>query len=265
MLVIGGGSCLYVASNETVEPECFGMHHNWLFSLRQMERMKRPAMEPAMQPFDIDYFVETIAAHYNAWRAPIITFIATRGASPFEILVSTLLSLRTKDEVTSQAATRLFELARTPRQMIALGERKIAKCIYPVGFYPTKAKRLVAISRILLEKYDGRVPDEMEALLKLPGVGRKTANLVLVEGFKKDAICVDTHVHRISNRIGYVKTKNPEATEFALREKLPRRHWIRYNELLVAFGQVICRPISPHCSRCPVESICPRRGVTRSR
>jgi endonuclease-3 len=214
---------------------------------------------------DIDRFVETLAEAYKQWQAPIITFIANRGATPYEVLVSTILSLRTKDEVTSRAAARLFGQARTPRQMLALGGKAIARLIYPVGFYPTKAERLVQISRILLDQYGGEVPDNMDALLQLPGVGRKTANLVLVEGFKKDAICVDTHVHRISNRIGYVATRTPEQTELALREKLPRKHWIRYNELLVAFGQVICRPVSPFCSRCPVSGMCLRVGVARNR
>ncbi len=222
-------------------------------------------MATQRQTFDIDRFVETLAAVYQDWNSPIITFIANRGATPFEILVSTILSLRTKDEVTSEAASRLFQKARTPRQLLTLGEPAIAKLIYPVGFYPTKAKRLMEISRIILDRHRGEVPDTIEALLELPGVGRKTANLVLVEGFKKDAICVDTHVHRISNRIGYVDTRTPEQTEFALREILPRQHWIRYNELLVAFGQVLCRPISPFCSRCPVAAMCPKIGVEKHR
>ena len=222
-------------------------------------------MAKQLQAIDIDRFVEKLTAVYHDWNAPIITFIANRGATPFEILVSTLLSLRTKDEVTSEAARRLFQKARTPKQLLALGEAAIAKLIYPVGFYPTKAKRLLEISRIILDRYEGQVPDSIEALLELPGVGRKTANLVLVEGFKKDAICVDTHVHRISNRIGYVDTRTPEQTEFALREILPRRHWICYNELLVAFGQALCRPISPFCSKCPVSDMCPRIGVNKHR
>ncbi len=217
------------------------------------------------QVFDIDDFVEILAANYPHWKAPIVTFIAHRGAGPFEILVSTLLSLRTKDEVTSRAAARLFEKARTPGQILSLDLEEIERLIYPVGFYPTKARRLHQVSRILIERHGGKVPDTLEGLLALPGVGRKTANLVLVEGFGKPAICVDTHVHRISNRIGYVDTRTPEQTEFALREKLPRRHWVRYNELLVAFGQVICRPVSPFCSRCPAAFMCPRRGVDRSR
>lgn len=215
--------------------------------------------------FNIDQFVERLTGAYAQWQAPIITFIANRGATPFEVLVSTILSLRTKDEVTAAAAARLFEAARTPEEILALGEKKVAGLIYPVGFYPTKAKRLQEISRIIIDTHGGNVPDTIDELLKLPGVGRKTANLVLVEGYRKPAICVDTHVHRISNRIGYVKTKNPEQTEMALREKLPAKHWIRYNELLVAFGQVLCRPVSPHCSRCPVTEMCPRIGVSKFR
>ncbi|BBO88805.1 endonuclease III domain-containing protein [Desulfosarcina ovata] len=220
---------------------------------------------PRKRTFNIDDFVAAIETHYRQWDAPIITFIANRGASPFEVLVSTLLSLRTKDEVTGPAAERLFKVARTPEAMIRLTPEAIEKRIYPVGFYPTKAKRLLEISRILLDRYDGQVPDTLEALTALPGVGRKTANLVLVEGFKIPAICVDTHVHRISNRIGYVNTKTPDQTEMALRKKLPKRHWVRYNELLVAFGQMLCRPVSPFCSRCPVTDMCPQTGVDRHR
>jgi endonuclease III len=222
-------------------------------------------MANTRKKFDIDEFVASVAAGYKKWNPPIITFIANRGATPFEILVSTILSLRTKDEVTAQAARRLFQEARTPDRILALGEKKLSELIYPVGFYPTKARRLTAISRMILDDHGGRVPDTIEGLLKLPGVGRKTANLVLVEGFKKPAVCVDTHVHRISNRIGYVQTRTPDQTEMALRAKLPRKHWIRYNELLVAFGQVICRPVSPFCSKCPAAAMCPRVGVERSR
>ena len=220
---------------------------------------------PKKNAFTIDRFVETIEANYRDWNPPIITFIANRGATPFEVLVSTLLSLRTKDEVTGEAAGRLLAVARTPEEMVTLSAEAIEKLIYPVGFYPTKAKRLLEISHILLDRYEGRVPDDLDALTALPGVGRKTANLVMVEGFKIPAICVDTHVHRISNRIGYVKTKTPDKTEMALRKKLPKRHWVRYNELLVAFGQVLCRPVSPFCSRCPVSEMCPKIGVDRHR
>lgn len=199
------------------------------------------------------------------WQAPVITLLANKGATPYEVLVSTLLSLRTKDEVTAVASARLFERARTPRQMLDLDEAELSRLIYPVGFYITKAKRLKQISTILIEQYAGKVPDTLEQLLELPGVGRKTANLVLIEGFGKEGVCVDTHVHRISNRIGYVQTTHPDKTELALRKKLPRKYWVRYNEILVAFGQVICRPVSPFCSRCPVEGMCGRIGVNKSR
>ena len=215
--------------------------------------------------FNIDHFIGLIEEQYTKWNPPIVTFISKRGATPFEVLVSTMLSLRTKDEVTSKACERLFAVARTPLEILEQDEDELKKLIYPVGFYSTKAKRLRDISRIIIEEYKGRVPDQLNELMKLPGVGRKTANLVLIEGYGKDAICVDTHVHRISNRIGYVKTKTPENTEWALRKKLPLKYWIRYNELLVAFGQVICRPLSPFCSKCPVEWMCPKIGVHRSR
>lgn len=215
--------------------------------------------------FDVDRFVTSVKSHYKNWNPPVVTLVANRGASPFEVLVSTILSLRTKDEVTADASARLFGVARTPREILGLDPQKLQELIYPVGFYPTKARQLKEISRILIEQYDSQVPDDLDELLKFPGVGRKTANLVLVEGFGIEAVCVDTHVHRISNRLGYVKTKTPEQTEFALRKRLPRKHWTRYNELLVAFGQVICRPISPFCSKCPVEEMCPQIGVTRHR
>ena len=214
---------------------------------------------------NIHRFISILEKEYRNWDAPVITFMANQGATPYEILVSTLLSLRTKDEVTAVAAARLFEQARTPEEMLRLTETQIQKLIYPVGFYPTKAARLREISQILIDDYAGNVPNDITQLLKLPGVGRKTANLVLIEGFGKNAICVDTHVHRISNRIGYVQTTEPDKTEFALRKKLPKNYWIKYNELLVAFGQIICRPISPWCSKCPVDFICPKINVNKSR
>jgi len=218
-----------------------------------------------LKKLNIDEFVDALSQAYAHWQAPVITLLSNKGATPYEVLVSTVLSLRTKDEVTAAASVRLFERARTPRQMLLLDEKELQQLIYPVGFYITKAQRLKEISGILLDRYNGAVPDTLAALLELPGVGRKTANLVLIEGFGKAGVCVDMHVHRISNRIGYVKTKRPDDTEMALRRKLPRKHWIRYNELLVAFGQVICRPISPFCSRCPVAHMCRRIGVDKHR
>ncbi len=214
---------------------------------------------------DIRIFVERLKESYKAWDAPVITLMADIGATPFEVLIATLLSLRTKDEVTAVAARRLFAVAHTPEALLDLGAEAIAQLIYPVGFYPTKSKRIMEISTLIRDKYKGVVPWDIDELLTLPGVGRKTANLVLVEGYKMEAICVDTHVHRISNRIGYVTTKNADKTEAALREKLPREYWIIYNEVLVAFGQVLCRPISPFCSKCPVGDLCPRVGVATHR
>ena len=200
-----------------------------------------------------------------AWRAPVVAAFARERRDPFSILVSCLLSLRTRDETTGPASRRLFRLARTPAALVRLSPRTLERAIYPVGFYRTKARTLRALARVLLERHAGRVPADLDALLALPGVGRKTANLVLTDAFGLPGICVDTHVHRITNRWGYVATRTPAATEMALREKLPRREWRGLNTLLVAFGQTICRPLSPRCSACPLDAMCPRRGVGPSR
>ena len=195
----------------------------------------------------------------------MVSLIATQTADPFRVLISCLLSLRTRDETTAPAARRLFELAATPQTMLKLSAGDIERAIYPVGFYRTKTRAILDICRTLVECFQGAVPDDLDALLTLKGVGRKTANLVLTQGFGAPGICVDTHVHRISNRWGYVRTRNPHETEMALRKKLPSPYWVEYNDLLVAFGQTICAPISPRCSTCPVVQYCPRRGVTRHR
>jgi endonuclease-3 len=196
---------------------------------------------------------------------PIVTHLAQEHRDPFEILISTLLSLRTKDEVTAAATERLFALASTPAEMLRLSAAQIQQAIYPVGFYRTKAETIHRVCRELIARFDARVPGAIEELLTLKGVGRKTANLVVTLGFDRPGICVDTHVHRISNRLGYVRTKTPEETEFALRAKLPPEHWSRYNTLLVAFGRNTCRPVSPLCSACVIAAFCDRAGVTRSR
>ena len=176
-----------------------------------------------------------------------------------------ILSLRTQDTTTGPASDRLFAAAATPAVMLKLPARRIERLIYPVGFYRTKARVILGLCRDLLERFEGRVPDDIDALLTLKGVGRKTANLVVTLGFDKPGICVDTHVHRISNRLGYVRTRTPDETEMALRAKLPRRYWIGYNDLLVTFGQNVCAPVSPKCSACPVVTLCRRVGVRTSR
>jgi endonuclease-3 len=200
------------------------------------------------------------------WKVPAVGDVADRAVDrPFETLVATILSLRTKDAVTAQAADRLLSVAPTPAEIAALTAPRIAKLIYPVGFYRTKAAHLKETCRILCANYGGTVPDNIEELLKLPGVGRKTANLVVTVGYDGYGICVDTHVHRISNLWGYVRTGTPEETEFALRRKLPRRYWKTYNDILVTFGQNLCVPVSPWCSRCAVEPYCEKVGLKRCR
>lgn len=202
---------------------------------------------------------------FSQQRAPVVTLIAVSSGDPYRILTSCILSLRTQDGTTAKAAERLFELAPDVYALAKADHRKVRKAIYPVGFYATKSRQLVVMARRIVEEFDGLVPDDIDTLLGFKGVGRKTANLVVTEAFGKPGICVDTHVHRISNRWGYVNTGMPEETERALRAKLPRRYWLEYNDLLVSFGQTRCKPISPFCSRCPIEHLCPRIGVGRSR
>lgn len=218
----------------------------------------------AVKP-DIHKIVAILREEAPRFDVPIVTEISRRRRNPFEILISTILSLRTKDEVTRAAARKLLEKGGTPEAILKLSEQEISDLIYPVGFYKTKARTVREVCRILLEKYGGRVPDDLDELLKLKGVGRKTANLVMTLGYGKYGICVDTHVHRVSNRLGYVKTRTPEETEQALREKLPRKYWIEYNDLLVTWGQHICRPISPFCSKCRIRPFCQQVGVERHR
>jgi len=198
-------------------------------------------------------------------RIPWLEQMASTKREPFRVLVSCLLSLRTQDRTTAKASERLFSLASTPEGIASLGVKEIQEAIYPVGFYRVKAERISVLSKTLVERYHGRVPDTLEELLKLKGVGRKTANLVITLGYGKHGICVDTHVHRIVNRWGYVKTGNPLGTEYALREKLPKRYWRKINGLLVAFGQHICKPVSPLCSRCNLEDFCAKVDVARHR
>jgi endonuclease-3 len=193
-----------------------------------------------------------------------VTRIARRE-DPFHVLVATIISLRTRDEVTDVAAPRLLAVAPTAERLARTPEATIEKLIYPAGFYREKARTLREVSRVLVEEHDGRVPDDLDELLALRGVGRKTANLVITLGHGKPGICVDTHVHRISNRLGFVVTGDPDETELVLRARLPRRWWIPINDVLVAFGRAHCGPISPRCSTCPVADACARAGVGHSR
>jgi endonuclease-3 len=209
--------------------------------------------------------IRILKREVRAWNEPVVGVVAKASRDPFQILISTLLSLRTRDQTTSEASARLFRLATTPAAMLAIPRRKIERAIYPVGFYRTKAGRIKTIAKDLLTRYEGRVPNSIAELLTLHGVGRKTANLVVTLGFRKPGICVDIHVHRISNRWGYIRTQNPAQSEQALRRKLPKRYWMIYNDLLVPFGQNICTPISPKCSVCKLRRYCERVGVLKSR
>ncbi len=200
----------------------------------------------------------------SGFRLPSVTEISAER-DPYLVLISCILSLRTKDNVALQASRRLFEEAPDPRSMLGLPEKKIADLIFPVGFYRTKAGVILGASRVILERSGGRVPRTMEELLSIKGVGRKTANLVLGLGYGIPAICVDTHVHRISNRLGWVKTVKVEETEKALQKLFARRYWIELNTALVAFGQNICRPVSPLCGRCAAERLCPKIGEEKNR
>jgi endonuclease III len=197
-------------------------------------------------------------------KEPIVGRVA-RDHDPFKVLISTMLSLRTKDITTDHAFERLSAIASTPDALLALPQETIEQAIYPVGFYKTKAKSIKETSRIIIEKHNGKVPQDLDELLKLPGVGRKTANLVIILGFDKMGICVDTHVHRITNRWGYLSTRTPDETEMKLREILPRQYWKVINNCLVPYGQHLCLPVSPLCSQCKILSYCKRLGVKTSR
>lgn len=198
-------------------------------------------------------------------KLPSVSDIARRGGDPFRILISTLLSLRTKDDVTDAASARLFALAPTAHDLARLDVKRIEQAIYPAGFYRTKARTVRDVARRLEEEFGGKVPDTIDALLEFKGVGRKTAALVVSLGYGTPAVCVDTHVHRISNRLGWVRARTPEQTEQTLMEIVPRARWIDVNEIMVAFGQRVCTPLSPRCSTCPVGPSCPRVGVGKHR
>lgn len=216
--------------------------------------------ETTVTPSQIEQVIRLVKRAVRQWETPTVIRMG-REKQPFRILVSCILSLRTRDAVTDAAARRLFALADTPDAMLGLDLQSIEKAIYPAAFYRMKSKTLHSICRRLLENYGGRVPDSIDDLLKFKGVGRKTANLTVILGYGKPGICVDTHVHRIANRWGYVATRSPDATEQALRKKLPKKFWKELNGLLVAFGQNVCKPLSPLCDSCCVAGFCKRVGV----
>ncbi len=224
-----------------------------------------PEPEEVIISFDIHEVVNKLRAACEGLGLPIVTEISRKRRAPYEVLVSTILSLRTKDGTTRAASNRLFSRIQDPKGLLELSEEEIQALIYPVGFYKNKARTLKEISSEILTKYDGKVPDDVDELLKFKGVGRKTANLVVTLGHGKLGLCVDIHVHRISNRMGYVETKTPDQTEMALRAKLPQQYWIEYNDLLVTYGQNICKPVSPFCSKCAIETYCPKIGVSKRR
>lgn len=215
-----------------------------------------------MKKQELDEIFDILKKETKQWKQPVV---GATFRDPYKILIATILSLRTKDSVTEEASNRLFLLAETPEKMLTIPVEQIEKAIYPVGFYKRKAINILDISRLLLDKYEGLVPDDLDELLKIKGVGRKTANLTLTLGFNKLGICVDIHVHRITNRWGYVETKNPDETEMELRKILPKAYWIEINDLLVCYGQNLCKPVSPHCSICKISKYCKKIGLEKFR
>ncbi|MCW5205724.1 exodeoxyribonuclease III [Desulfobulbus sp. F5] len=211
--------------------------------------------------FPIDTVVALLDKEVAGYQVPVVDLIAAQTNDPFKVLTATILSARTKDEVTAGAARRLFAQAENAEALAQLSVAELEELIYPVGFFRSKARYLAALPEVLRRDFAGQVPETIEELLRLPGVGRKTANLVMTVAFSKPAICVDTHVHRIMNIWGYVQTRSPAETETALRAKLPQQHWLRINSLLVAFGQGTCKPRAPHCDRCVIAAYCPQLGV----
>ncbi len=205
--------------------------------------------------------VPILKKEIRKFKTPYVTEVSDATGDPFKVLVSCILSLRTKDETTAAASKRIFKLAKTPVAMSKLRVKAIEKAIYPVGFFRNKAVTLKELSKKLVSDYSSKVPNTIDGLLEFKGVGRKTANLVVTMGYGLPGICVDIHVHRITNRWGYVETSTPDQTEEALRKKLPQKYWQRFNEWLVGFGQTVCKPMSPLCSQCPVDKHCPRTGV----
>jgi endonuclease III len=218
-------------------------------------------MKKSKDSFNIDQVMLLLKEHFHSVKAPVVDFIQAQTKDPFKVLVATILSARTKDETTTKVVTKLFTVVNCYQDLDKFSVDEINQLIYPVGFHHEKAKHLKQLPAILQEKFNGKVPSEIDDLLLLPGVGRKTANLVRAIAFNLPAICVDVHVHRISNRWGYVQTKTPFDTEMALRQILPEQYWIMYNSYVVAFGQNLCYPRKPRCKDCPIYQYCARIEV----
>ncbi|MCB5252239.1 MAG: endonuclease III [Candidatus Cloacimonadaceae bacterium] len=210
---------------------------------------------------DIDAVMKELNTHFHSVKTPIVDLIQAKTEQPFKVLIATILSARTKDETTAKVVDELFKVVNNADDLDAISAEELDRIIYPVGFHNTKTQHLKQLPKVLNEEFGGVVPSEIDDLLKLPGVGRKTANLVRTVAFSLPAICVDVHVHRICNRWGYVKTKNPLETEMALRQKLPKKHWLNINSHVVAFGQNLCKPRKPNCDICPIYKYCKRVGV----
>lgn len=213
---------------------------------------------------NLENIIRKLREYYKQNNKTLIDRVSTEK-DPFKVLISCILSQRSKDEMTEKVSNELFKIVHKPEDLINLENRELEKILYSIGFYKVKARRLKEVSKILIEKYNGSVPDKLNELLKLPGVGRKTANIVITKGFNKNGIAVDTHVHRISNRLGLVRTKRPEETEINLKKAIPEKYWIELNDYLVNFGKNICTPISPKCSICPIEKYCKKVGVKKFR
>ncbi len=209
-----------------------------------------------MNASDLPKVIEILKEHYEGWQAPVVTLVAQHTNDPFKVLVCALLSTRTRDETTAEVCRKFFQRVKSPKDIVQISLKELERLIYPVGFYRNKARQLKETAQTLIDRYGGRIPQSLEELVELPGVGRKVANLVLADGFGKPAICVDVHVHRITNRWCLIKTKTPYETELKLMELLPKEHWIEINRLLVAFGQRICTPQKPKCHICPIENFC---------
>lgn len=215
--------------------------------------------------FEIKKSLDILEAEYPKWDVPVVTLIAMQSGDPFKVLISTIISLRTKDEVTIEASKRIYKLLTKPSDVYGVTIEQIEQAIYPCGFYKRKAIQIMDICDRLVKEFNSEVPDTIDTLLDFPGIGRKTANLIVAEGHNLPALCVDVHVHRICNRLGYISTKDPDDTEFTLRRSLDQVYWKKINYLMVAFGQSLCRPMSPHCSKCPLLDVCKRKGVDKHR